>query len=233
MANLVEIESAGTKFKVVDPDVVCPYGGNTFRDEEDVKLEFWSSFTEGDTVVDVGAAWGGYAMPALAQGANVLAFDSTEDSERILKANAKANGWEWRLEFRRYALWDETDYPEWMKKEIFETRYPTGQVPRVVTLDRVFSELGVRREAPRIAAMKIDVEGAELGVLRGSRETLACHKPRLVLVEDHAGIYEHCTDETSSEPCRALLRELGYEVKDRWFGDRPGGRNFIVAKLAW
>lgn len=228
--SVVYKQSVGQTFKVLDP-TSYPYGDNTFEDEEDVKCGFLHDLTPEDLLVDVGAAWGGYALPALAKGAAVLAFDATEDSERILVGNAALNAWEHRLAFRRYALWDGTDdYPAWMQREIFGVRYPTGAPPRVVALDRVLSELGdAWRVGRRVTRVKVDVEGAELGVLRGMVEMLRRDRPRL-LIESHVGIYPDCTRESSAVPILALLIEVGYsDVKEEWWGDRPGGRSFITA----
>ena len=224
----VEKQSAGYTFVVMDPESY-PYGGNTFEDEDDIKRAHWTGFSPGELAVDVGCAWGGYALLALAQGAGVLAFDTTEDAERVLMANVTANNTDWldRYTFVRAALWDgKTDYPEWMRKEIFEVRYPTGGAVVLTALDAVVSDLGI----PRVDRMKVDVEGAELGVLRGAEAVLRKHHPRL-LIEDHAGIYETVTRGESTDPLLRFLSEVGYaDVAEQWWGDRPGGRSFIIAK---
>ena len=66
-------------------------------------------------------------------------------------------------------------------------------------------------EIPPPDVMKIDVEGAELGVLRGAERVLRAHRPRL-LVELH-------TPEMDRE-CPAFLEALGYDIEpfDRWPG---------------
>jgi FkbM family methyltransferase len=247
---IVKKESAGTAFLVVDP-TSYPYGDNTFEDEADIKQEYWTGMSPGDVVLDVGAAWGGYTLPALAQGAHVIAFDSTEDSERVLHENVTLNGLEFcRLfSFSRLALWDLTPYPEWMTREIFGERYPVADI-QFTTLDAAINSVTVRRysrdlvrvvedyargigsgySVEKIDRVKIDVEGAELGVLRGGEATLRRHHPFL-LIEDHAGIYPNVSRETSTLPILKLLEDFGYEdVKERWWGDPIGGRNFIVAR---
>jgi FkbM family methyltransferase len=74
------------------------------------------------------------------------------------------------------------------------------------TVDLVCAELGFRPDA-----MKVDVEGYELAVLRGARETLAARRP-LVFLEIHpARIVE--LGGTLGE-LNDLLAELGYQVLD-------------------
>ena len=65
------------------------------------------------------------------------------------------------------------------------------------TIDSESGQLGV----PDL--IKIDVEGAELDVLRGGRRTFEAHMP-IILLE--------CTDR--QEEVRDFLEELGYEIRD-------------------
>lgn len=60
-----------------------------------------------------------------------------------------------------------------------ETRYVAEHVVTVMTLDEVLREAG----EPKVDFVSIDVEGAQLEVLRGL--DFARHHPELVLVEDH------------------------------------------------
>lgn len=75
---------------------------------------------------------------------------------------------------------------------------PTVTV-EVDTLDRLAARLGLTPDL-----VKVDVEGAELSVLRGGLETLRARKPAVVLEADAAGV---------EEGVRALLAPLGYSFK--------------------
>lgn len=62
------------------------------------------------------------------------------------------------------------------------------------------------RPEARPALLKIDVEGAESGLLEGARQFLAEHKPILVLAL-------HGQDQVKK--CYAILGELGYSISER------------------
>jgi FkbM family methyltransferase len=83
-----------------------------------------------------------------------------------------------------------------------------------LTLDSLLSSC----RAPDL--LKIDVEGAEAAVLRGARELLRGHRPRL-LCEVSAELQEVVTGE---------LNELGYRLFD---AERPAAQRQPIERAAW
>ncbi len=154
----------------------------------------------GDLFVDVGANVGLYSVWATeTDGVDVLAFEpSTATHARALE-NVELNGLAGRVEVRRQAV----------GAERVEVKLTTGldAVNRVVAggagagdhievVDQTTLDHALDGRAP--ALMKIDVEGAELDVLRGARHAIASHRPALLVeVNDPEGL-------------EALLTELGY-----------------------
>lgn len=217
-----------TTFRVVDPSTY-PHGHTTFDEEEPVH-EHWARFGAGHTVVDVGACWGSYTLPALARGARVVAFEPSDDGPDIIRKSVAANGWDERMTLSTCVLWDDTPPPQALFDDVFSRHYPgTNVVARLTTLDTVLAA-GART---LVDCIKIDVEGAELGVIQGGLETIRAHKP-VLLVEDHEGIApglivsDYPSSIDSSRRIHELLRGLGYETTDLTFG---GNRKYIVAEV--
>jgi len=71
-----------------------------------------------------------------------------------------------------------------------------------------------------VRLLKIDVEGGELGVLRGAARTLATHRP--VIVFEH-GLGAADFYDTRPETLADLLAEHGYRINllDRWLDGAP------------
>jgi len=87
-----------------------------------------------------------------------------------------------------------------------------AQTVTSVTLDRFVEEHGITR----LDAMKIDVEGSEMRVLAGARETIARFKPAMVIEFNPPCLKNFATDGGQ------LLREisaLGYDI----FRAKPSG----------
>jgi FkbM family methyltransferase len=217
----VDVTSLDREFQAVDP-LEYPYAPDTFEDEVPVKRDYWARWGHDHALIDIGAGFGGYALPALANGASVWAIDPTEDSSLILKESVAANGWARQFKFSRFALWNNaSEFPDWMESDVFR-RFPTGGSPFLSTLDMLAGSL------LKLDAIKIDVVGAELGVVQGAFETLQRYKPFL-LIEDYAGLVDHATEETRKKLLNILMR-LGYRYKwGHYEGDREE-RRFIIAE---
>lgn len=216
--RIVERTSCGVTFKTVDPDSL-PYGMNTFEDEAEIKNRFWVGFRPGHHAVDVGASWGSHTLPALAYGAHVTAFEPSDQGCEVIRQSAAANDFTSRLAVHKAVLWDGTPYPEWMEREIFATHYPVGARPEYRTLDSY--------ELQGVSHIKVDVEGAELGFLRGAVDTIMRCRPFL-LIEDHSNVYPWCAENRIGAQVISLLGEWQYRVSCAPYL----GRNFIIGRAA-
>ena len=83
---------------------------------------------------------------------------------------------------------------------------PKAYPVRARPIDDVVAELGLTR----VDAIKIDVEGAEVSVLRGSAKTLARFHPKVVIEVDARQLASFGTTPADIEK---LLRDAGYDQK--------------------
>ena len=168
---------------------------------------------ERDTFFDVGANIGTITLPVAMTGAECLAFEPAPANAARLAENAELNGLG-NVTIVEAAMWSErgtvslrVDGAEGAgtSRVVAGAEPGAGEAVEVpaATLDQF---AGGGAAAPDI--LKIDVEGAELEVLRGGRETLGAGRVREVFVETHPlGLEERGASEAE---VAALLGELGY-----------------------
>lgn len=191
-----------------------------FTEEQEVRDEWWHPEAN-QTVLDIGCMMGNYALPALEAGAFVIAVDPNVFDTNAMKNIAWMNGWHKRLTVFNVALYDGGDYPQDMKDAMAASEYAHLQPPadaKFMTLDELVGDLGVH-------LIKMDVEGAEYGILQGGVKCLEKWHPML-LIEDHSIPYEWVRDNDITGKCSRLLEGLGYSV-EQWKYDEK--RMFLVA----
>lgn len=190
--------------------------GNKFRctDSESIWIilspesENWMwnhlSIRKGYVFVDIGAHIGKYSIPiAKIVGDNglVIAVEPCPENYMTLKENIKLNGLKnvialkmaaWNKKCKIKLFIGDKGGLHSLKKD-FGLGYIVVQAD---ALDNVFDQFGVKN----INYVKIDVEGAELEVLKGLERTLQMLKPNIVI---------EIKDENISE-VNEFLKELGY-----------------------
>ena len=185
----------GQTYQCVDVGPENPAFGT---DEVDVKNRHWH-IKPGEVILDIGAAHGSYALTALAQGAAKVYGWAPEGHYEFLKRNIELNNWQDRGIAISTGLWSKTGWlrtdprgpgfretePE-PEKGTFTNYYglpveepQVGPWFRVEALDET-----IVAQEPKLDFWKLDVEAAELEVLRGGEKLLRKHRPRL-LIENH------------------------------------------------
>lgn len=182
----------GRVIRVVDP------GHEPGNDEADVRERHWHT-GPGEVVLDIGSSHGSYLLAALSEGADRVYGWAPEGDYEVLARNVAINGWQDRASLRpsgvwRYSGWLRTNPagPDYSELEPDQSAYAyenaygcpverpeVGPWFRVEQLDVMFAPGGRRTDL-----WKLDVEGAELEVLRGGERLLRRDRPR-VLVETH------------------------------------------------
>ena len=220
----------GLRVRVGDSNIRVAHRGEPRTEAALLEL-----LSPGDVFYDIGANIGWYSLLAarkLGAEGRVVAFEPVLENAHYAQQNALMNGFE-NMIVVPVAVTDRDGWIEFLlqgslrgrlAKDDFERQAEmrargnfreTGRTLVPATrLDSWRAEAGER--APTV--VKIDVEGAELGVLRGMRETIAAAQPTL-LIELHS-TREEVTDEVESHGYthRIVESDLPTRQAPRMFG---------------
>lgn len=146
---------------------------------------------KGDIVLDAGAHIGVFTWRALEAGAaKVIAIEPDPTNLECLRRNFPKEIAEGRLVLAPVAVWSS---PGTMKMNLGDggntgvnsliTRHENKRTieVRVTTVDLLVKELGLER----VNFLKMDIEGAEREALKGAKETMVKHQPRVMLDLNH------------------------------------------------
>jgi FkbM family methyltransferase len=189
----------------------------SFEDEQVVRDRHWH-IKKGDVVLDVGAAFGSYTLPALAMGARVVAFSPADFDTELLNLNLQLNpelakrclvvrdglherdGW-FDPDHSTFAS---DDHPHAVGTNMASAndRAAFAGWLRCRSLDSFMSN---HPGIDRVDWIKMDIEGAELGALKGGIETLRKYRPKC-LIECHQ--FHNGNTQTD---VFAFMESLGYQ----------------------
>ncbi len=164
----------------------------------------------GDLFVDIGANQGGWSLTVAGHGARVFSFEPVALTCGRLRANVAVNPAEIRERIRVFpcGVGEEVgrvSFTAELDAGNHRLREPADAGAGVTTVDLEQADHVLRGEIPVL--LKIDVEGEELGVLKGARQVLSA--PSLVAV-----VMETFRPQDFAEPklieAEALLREQGF-----------------------
>jgi FkbM family methyltransferase len=182
---------------------------NGTYEREQTRL-FEQHIRPGATVLDVGAHVGYYTLLAAAlagEGGRVHAFEPNPQNADFLRRHVRINGLR-HVRVEQAAVSDRAGTARFD----FGTGSGTGHLAeggaievRTIRLDDYCAEHGLTP-----AAVKIDVEGAEISVLHGARQTLERHRPVIFLSTHGADVHAASL---------AFLRGLGYRLSPILGGD--------------
>jgi FkbM family methyltransferase len=183
--------------------------------EGQTAARFIQLLAPGQVVLDVGANVGYYALTAAARvgpGGRVIAFEPGPAVAARLRENAGLNGLS-NLTVVEAAVADRPGVRRFHLGEDSEGSSLYDAVPgtagevdvRVVTLDDESVGLG------RVDVVKIDAEGAEVGVLRGARRLLTDPHAPAVMLEANPVTLRAAGESLAT--LRAELESLGYAIE--------------------
>jgi FkbM family methyltransferase len=186
---------------------------------------------EGDTVVDVGAHIGLYTIIAakrVGPTGKVIAIEPDPENFKILKKNILLNQLS-NVEYLECAAYSTKKKLKLFLPEVERGRtiFNTVMEDRVKsyddfievesnTLDNILNEKNVQR----VNYVKIDVEGAELEVLKGAVNTLSSNKDLTLLIEVHG--------EANYMPLLRIFKEHKFQID--YEQKYPSNDRHIIAK---
>lgn len=187
---------------------------------EMVELDSYRAFAQmvrpGDVVFDIGAHIGTYSIIAsrlAGTSGRVVAYEPHDFTRAYLERHLDWNGARANTVVRPLCCGERPGSADFYFKP-GEAEGRNGLVPvagferRAMKVTTVDLEAAALRLAPGV--IKIDVEGAELDVLKGAERVLRRHGPRLSLSLHPAAL---ATRELTPEAVLAWLSALGYEAK--------------------
>lgn len=197
--------TGGYEFSYVGAEMSHPSHWTHF-DEQSVRDKFWN-IKPGDSILDIGAAFGSYSLDALAKGADRIWAWSPQGSPEcteieIFTSSLKLNGWEDKVSvYWTHGLYDKVGWVDAQSQAFYEQQpVMSSDMIRVETLD----SWGESNQPMNLDWIKMDVEGAELHVLKGGVNVIRKYHPK-ILVENHT--FKIPTIESD---VRNFLSTLGY-----------------------
>lgn len=200
--------ATGLRFEVTLPMDKAIWSGTY---ESEFAGEISREIKQGDVCYDVGG-YRGYmsGVMALAGAAKVFVFEPLPANQRALQRICVLNP-DLNIEMKPFAMGDSDGVIRLrvMSDASMGKLVTSSFQPEAAATDEI--EVAIRRldsmvdahDIPAPQLMKIDVEGAELDVLRGAARILESHRPRIFL-EAHSAALE--------EACSRHLVGLGYKV---------------------
>jgi FkbM family methyltransferase len=136
----------------------------------------WSFLREGDTFLDIGAHCGLFsalASQVIGENGRILAFEPNPDILPFLMANTERD----KVDIHAIALsdasgeatlWQGGSWDTALSSIAYELANSNHSTVKTQTLDDLLATLGIGQ----VALAKVDVEGSELRLFRGAKETL-------------------------------------------------------------
>lgn len=177
----------------------------TFIDEESVRVRDWN-IEENDFIIDIGSGFGSYVLPALAKGAcYAICINYNSEENSILKSNLELNGWENKVSIIEKGIYSKSG---WLR-DLDQTFKDQKDESVGDDFFKVFSFQDLIDESQICKYnniwVKIDIEGAEVEVVKGMGEFVKKYSPT-ILVENH-----QFKDISIDGRVEAILREYGYQ----------------------
>lgn len=204
-------------------------------DERAVLEDITTELLDGDVFYDIGANTGLYSVFAglsIGDGGTVASFEPSPTNTGRIIENCSLNGV--RSEVYTLALGEETGLAnlERTGMEIGHSGHLVAGDQKNETIstlmfdgDELISEFGISK--PNV--VKIDVDGAEMSILRGLQDTLTT-KTRTIYCEIHPKFLQPRNE--SKEEVEGFIRDIGFTLEFRDYHGTPDENETYVGKFS-
>lgn len=169
---------------------------------------------EGETVVDVGACYGEITLEMAARvgpRGRVFALEPDRENREILQRNVDASGLK-NIRVLPVGLWEETRELEFFCDgnlgSTFAVSTFAGRKGRIQTIPSISPDELVRQIGRMPDFIKMDIEGAEIEVVRALLPLIGAHRPRLSIASYHSR-----AGTQTSHVLEPMLKQAGYQVE--------------------
>jgi FkbM family methyltransferase len=168
------------------------------------EMQAWRKVLDpGDMFIDIGANIGAYSIWVAELGVKVIALEPAPDTFQLLQENISLNNYNIvAVNAAAGASCGERKFTS--GKDTLNRFDPLGPtITSVITIDSLVGD-------SVIAGIKIDVEGFEMDVLRGSECALSEHRIRMIQLEWNHACLAACG--TDRQPVADFLTNFGYAL---------------------
>lgn len=155
-----------------------------------------SLLSPGDTLLDIGANIGTVSIPLAAKGVRVIAYEALQENVRYLEAAVRENRFEDRITIRNVAVWETNARLAFAGHGAWVRVVPC----QAGSCEAVVIDADIHPDT-KVAAVKFDVEGSELHVLRGMLDLLRSQRPHVVLESNIMNLARLGSSATMLLPC--------------------------------
>lgn len=216
----VEINSSLIKFQTPG-NVYYDQLEYNLKTEEELIKDLLSNSQSDDVFFDIGANIGVYTciFARLNFQSEIFSFEPIKARRKVLKRNISINNI--NAKTFGFALFDGYETPSWIDDNGGQVDFRQG--------DRLVQKHGVK--LPNI--LKIDVEGGELSVLRGLKETISREECRHIYCEIHKAGNEnkgtHGLTSDEIDDLYALLTDSGFDINHLYSRGNNQAQEYIRA----
>ncbi|PHQ36749.1 FkbM family methyltransferase [Rhodopirellula bahusiensis] len=189
-----------------------------FDQEAEVRDGIESNLGAGETAIDIGANFGMHTLlmaDCVGSNGNVIALEPIPENLRLLRRNIALNRFDDRVQITASAISD-LEQPTLQMEVDSDNLEPSAAISMnenavgtIEVQNQSLDSITTHLTNPGKCFVKIDVEGAEMSVLRSGIDFLKRVRPKL-LIEVHDYALPQFGE--STESVYAFLREHGFEI---------------------